>query len=186
MSSRYPAGTAGLVIGDVSGHGPSEAAFAVGVHAGWRTLATVDPNNPSTWLALLDETFFDRNPERFVTALAGRIDIARRTLTLVTAGHPRPIITGTEPHPVDVGPDPPLGIGHADRRKETTVTLRKDQGLLLYTDGLIEQLQPDQPDQRWQEQDLLDYSPSIGTLRTSISMRCSGTSAARRSPMMSL
>ena len=40
------------------------------------------------------------------------------------------------------------GIGHADRRKETTVTLRKDQGLLLYTDGLIEQLQPDQPDQR--------------------------------------
>ena len=94
---------------------------------------------------MVDETFFDRNPERFVTALAGRIDIARRTLTLVTAGHPRPIITGTEPHPVDVGPDPPLGIGHADRRKETTVTLRKDQGLLLYTDGLIGQRQPNQP-----------------------------------------
>lgn len=152
-----PSGTAGLVIGDVSGHGPSEAAFAVGVHAGWRTLAKVDPNNPSTWLALLDETFFDRNPERFVTALAGRIDVARRTLTLVTAGHPPPIITGTDPHPVDVGPDPPLGIGHADRRKETTVTLLKGQGLLLYTDGLLEQRQPNQPDQRWEEQDLLDY-----------------------------
>ena len=35
----------------------------VGVHAGWRTLATVDPNNPSTWLALLDETFFERKPQ---------------------------------------------------------------------------------------------------------------------------
>jgi hypothetical protein len=152
-----PDDAAGFIIGDVSGHGPEEAAFAVGVHAGWRTLAKVAPHNPSTWLALLDETFFGQHPERFVTAVAGRIDIAQRTVTLVSAGHHAPLVVGPETRILAVGPDPLLGIGHSERRKERTVSLSEQQGLLLYTDGLIEQTKPDRPDERWSEEDLLEW-----------------------------
>ena len=153
----FPHGAAGFVIGDVSGHGPDEAAFAVGVHAGWRTLAKVDPHNPSAWFALLDDTFFEGHPERIVTALAGRIDIAQRTITFVSAGHCAPIVVGRDAHELDVGSDPLLGVDYAERRKECTVTLDEDQGLLLYTDGLIEQPKPDRADQRWREEDLLAW-----------------------------
>lgn len=37
------------------------------------------------------------------------------------------------------------------------MTVPEGRGLLLYTDGLLEQPKPDQPDERWAEQDLLDH-----------------------------
>jgi hypothetical protein len=153
----FPDGNAGFVIGDVSGHGPTEAAFAVGVHAGWRTLAMLDPHNPAAWFAMLDETFFHDHPERLVTAIAGRIDVAERRIALSCAGHPPPLVVGGETRPVDTGNDPLLGVGSTGRRKEHTLTLEPEQGLLLYTDGLLEQPIPDRPHERWSEAALLSW-----------------------------
>jgi hypothetical protein len=155
----FPDGAAGFVIGDVSGHGPAEAAFAVEIHAGWRTLARADPHSPAAWLTLLDETFFDDHPERLVTALTGRVEVERRAIALVSAGHCTPVILGPAggARLLDVGTDPLLGIGHPDRRKVHTLTLEKGESLLLYTDGLIEQPRPDAHQHRWTETDLLAW-----------------------------
>jgi serine phosphatase RsbU (regulator of sigma subunit) len=159
-----PTGDTAFVIGDVSGHGPAEAAFAVGVHAGWRTLAKVDPHNPAGWFAMLDETFFDAHPERMCTALAGLIDVTRKRFTVFSAGHPPPVVVGRGAYVADVPSDPLLGIGFSERRKEHSITLRDEQGLLFYTDGLLKQPKPDDPEQRWREEDLLAWLAGRGTV----------------------
>lgn len=148
---------AAFVLGDVSGHGPEEAAFAVGVRAGWLALATVDPHDPSAWLSWLDLTFVEGHPERLVTALVGLVGVAQQSVTLVSAGHCAPMVVGLGAHVVPLQPEPLLGVGHSERRKDATLTLEPGQGLFLYTDGLVEQHRPDRPGERWDEADLLAW-----------------------------
>ena len=147
---------AGFVVGDVSGHGVQEAAFAVGLHAGWRTLATVDPRGPAGWLAALDEQFFRWHPERIATCLTGRVDVPGGRVTFSSAGHHPPIVVGGGARTVDPQPDLVLGVDRRQPRHEHTITLAHGQGLLVYTDGLIEQPRPDGRG-RWSEADLLAW-----------------------------
>ena len=153
-----PSGTAGLVIGDVSCHGPSEAAFAVGVHAGWRTLATVDPNNPSTWLALLDETFFERKPQPRAVRHRPRRPKRHRP-PYPHPGHRRPPAANHRDGTTSCGRGPRPTPRHRTCRPQERDHrhVAEGSGPAAVHRWLIEQLQPDQPDQRWQEQDLLDY-----------------------------
>lgn len=136
------------VIGDVSGHGPDEAAVGVCLRIAWRTLVLAGAE-PHAILPLLQEVLeAERHHRGVFTTLADlRIDPERGSLTLRTAGHPAPLLIpadGTPPVPLSerVG-GPPLGVVADAPWSPTQVELQPGWSVLLYTDGVIEGHRPD-------------------------------------------
>jgi serine phosphatase RsbU (regulator of sigma subunit) len=151
-----PDGAVGFVIGDVSGHGPDAAAFGVSVRSGWKSIAMSMPTDPVAWCALVESAFFrDDRFDGFVTLLTGRFDPSSGRGVLVTAGHPWPILVGPEPHAVPMPRGPLLGPLSPTPRTPIDLDLGADEGLLLYTDGLIENRKQANSRERWNQDDLV-------------------------------
>lgn len=133
-------GTLHALVGDVCGNGPDEAAVGVGLRAAWRALAlTAVPAESSVrTLQLLFEQ--ERHvPELFATLCTLRIALARREVSMIRAGHPRPMLIAGETVRAlsdDLG-NTVLGVGEHDWRSER-VALPERWAILLYTDGIVE------------------------------------------------
>ena len=129
------------MIGDVSGHGPDEAALGTSLRISWRTLMLADrPLEES--LVTLDRvlTHERHHPDIFVTAAFVCIHPDRDQADFYIAGHPPPLLIGPA-GPVPVKPTRvylPLGVAATDDWEPTKVDLQPDGAMLLYTDGLIE------------------------------------------------
>ncbi len=127
------------MIGDVSGHGPDEAALGVCLRVAWRTLILAGTEEerilPLTAQVLVHERAAD---EIFATACMVRIDADRRSARVYLAGHPVPLILGA-PTP-DLPAGPPLGVIDDERWPGVELELPANWRLMLYTDGLIEGL----------------------------------------------
>jgi serine phosphatase RsbU (regulator of sigma subunit) len=155
-----PSGALGYIIGDVCGHGPRAAAFGAAVRSGWKTLATVRPDEPLLWVQGLHDTFFrlGRHADTYVTLNTGLVRFDRQQWRFVSAGHPWPIMVTDEAVTV-VTPrvGPPLGIGVRSGWSESDHTVHEHATVLLYTDGLTEN--PSVETQRHDdgESRLLDY-----------------------------
>jgi serine phosphatase RsbU (regulator of sigma subunit) len=133
-------GELAFVIGDVSGHGPLPAAVALAMRVSWRALTLAGADLESC-LNHMNAVFasLPPSPELFVTVCAGVIDLERMTGSLVSAGHPPPIILTDTAVPAQLKPSPPLGVVTAHRRHEVTdIVLGPEWALLAYTDGLVE------------------------------------------------
>jgi serine phosphatase RsbU (regulator of sigma subunit) len=133
-----PDGTVRLVIGDVCGHGPDEAALGACLRIGWRTLVLSGTPHGEI-LPLLDQLLrTERNTDLFVTVADLTIDPSRRQMTYRLAGHWPPILLagGCEVVPNDQR-GLPLGIP-GGRWGEHHLELPEAWELLVYTDGLIE------------------------------------------------
>jgi hypothetical protein len=154
-----PDGSAGFVIGDVCGHGPTPAAFGTRVRAGWKSLAWVLPTQPARWLEELDRAFFlDGRFDGFVTVIAGRMS-SDGEVTAVCAGHPRPLLIGPEHvDRVDMVAGLPLGIDPTVPRQVCRFEVPPGSSMLLYTDGLIEN--PGTPGGRSSEKALMKALPT--------------------------
>lgn len=129
------------IIGDVSGHGPDEAAVGVCLRIAWRTLilAGTEPDAVlPTLQRVLDAERYDRSVFATVATLAVEPD--RAALTLRTAGHPSPLLIPTaEPRPLVAGAGgPPLGVLGDASWAPTRVVLEPGWSVLLYTDGVVE------------------------------------------------
>ncbi|MGW4138214.1 SpoIIE family protein phosphatase [Streptomyces mirabilis] len=127
-----------LVIGDVMGHGVSEAVTMGRLRTAGRTLA--DLEQP------LDELFFHLNEivsglgdGFYATCLCIVYDPVSRMCQAITAGHPPPVVLrpdGTSYFP-DMPVNPPLGA--ATPPFDTAEFSLPDGAILaLYTDGLVE------------------------------------------------
>lgn len=133
-------GTLNLLIGDVAGHGPDEAALGVCLRIAWRTcvLAGLDPDRV---LPTLDDVLVhERDSEEvFATVCTLAVDPDRRSARLHVAGHPLPLLCDGEvtPLPDDVV-GPALGIVHGVVWGSLEVELPERWTLMLFTDGLIE------------------------------------------------
>jgi hypothetical protein len=155
-----PNGALGYIIGDVCGHGPRAAAFGAAIRSGWKTLATVSPDEPVGWVHGLDDSFFrlGRHSDTYVTLNTGLVERDGRRWKFVSAGHPWPILLGSGgPSMVQPFVGPPLGLGISSGWKESHQALDDDAVLLLYTDGLTENPLPQQPHRRGGERKLLDH-----------------------------
>jgi hypothetical protein len=85
-------GRLAVLIGDVCGHGPREAAFGSALRAGWKAIALGGDDDPTGWVASLDEAFFrDGRVDTYVTLCTGWIDRTIGVARLVSLGHPAPI-----------------------------------------------------------------------------------------------
>ncbi|WP_037885643.1 SpoIIE family protein phosphatase [Streptomyces viridochromogenes] len=137
---------AGLVVGDVVGHGIHSSATMGRLCTAVRTLADVDLP-PDELLTHIDDLvvhlattaqFGDDLAEVGATCLYAVYDPVSRNLAVASAGHPPPAVVlpdGTV-ELVEVTPGPPLGIGGLPF-ETTQVELPEGSTIALYTDGLI-------------------------------------------------
>jgi serine phosphatase RsbU (regulator of sigma subunit) len=128
-----------LLMGDVAGHGPDEAALAARLRSAWRALALAGLGQMEVVDTLDRFIRTEWDTITFATVCTLTISADRRTGTLVLAGHPPPILTGDRSRAV--GADHPgslLGVLPEPRWQAVPVPLEPGATLLLYTDGLIE------------------------------------------------
>lgn len=136
-----PDGTVHVVVGDVCGHGPDEAALGVCLRIAWRTLVLAGTPSSEILGTLQEILVAERyRPALFTTVCMIVVEKGRRALTLYLAGHPPPLVLdedGERPLPTDhLGV--PLGVLADADWKPLEVALHPDWALLLYTDGLID------------------------------------------------
>jgi PAS domain S-box-containing protein len=127
-----------LVIGDVMGHGLSEAVIMGRLRTAVQTLSDLELP-PDEILSHLNDVVAGMGDDCFVTCLYAIYDPVTRTCAYARAGHlPAAVVRpdGTVRFTQDAT-DPPLGV--AEPPFETSELAVPDQSLLvLYTDGLIE------------------------------------------------
>jgi serine phosphatase RsbU (regulator of sigma subunit) len=152
-----PDGRLAVLIGDVCGHGPREAAFGAALRAGWKSIALGGKRDPAEWVDALNMSFFrDGRIDTYATVCTGYLDLSERVARLCAVGHPPPILLDRPPRPLDLPPAPPLGLGKRDAWTATELPWA-GQPLLLYTDGLIENPNVHGKPRRWGEPGLLSW-----------------------------
>ncbi|WP_019143884.1 PP2C family protein-serine/threonine phosphatase [Aeromicrobium massiliense] len=134
-------GTIHVLIGDVSGHGPDEAALGVGLRIAWRTLV-ISGATGDEQLQLLERVLVAErtSAEVFATLTSIELDPDRRHMRVMRAGHPGMILHrrgGADLLEVEGGPALGLLPGEATW---PVVEHRLDAGtgIVLFTDGLFE------------------------------------------------
>jgi serine phosphatase RsbU (regulator of sigma subunit) len=129
-----------ILVGDVCGHGPDEAALGVALRIAWRTLvlAAVDLDEllPILDTVLVGERRFD---EVFATLAMLVVEPTRHRGRLFLAGHPAPLLLDRTPVQL---PDnlvgPALGMLPGVIWGSRIIELGPDWRLMLFSDGLVE------------------------------------------------
>jgi serine phosphatase RsbU (regulator of sigma subunit) len=150
-------GRLAVLIGDVCGHGPREAAFGTALRAGWKAIALSGKHDPADWVDALDASFFrDGRIDTYVTLCTGYLDVITGVSRLVNVGHPPPVLLEHPVRVLDLPPTPPLGLGLNDNWTAIEVPWA-GQPMLLYTDGLVENPNRQGKPRRWGELGLLAW-----------------------------
>ena len=139
-----PTGDVALMVGDVAGHGPAAAALATRLRAMWRGLAVAGVSDSETVRALNETLLAEQeriaSPIPFATLCLATVAADLRSVRIVLAGHPPPILvtdrgTNQDPHP----PGPAIGISEASAWEPHPLPLPDGPwSLVIYTDGLVE------------------------------------------------
>ncbi|MEV7395064.1 SpoIIE family protein phosphatase [Streptomyces sp. NPDC091215] len=131
-------GRVAMVIGDVMGHGITEAATMGRLRTAVRTLADLDMD-PDELLSHLNDLVADLGYDYYATCLYAVFDPVTRLCSFSTAGHPPPLVVhpdGTV-HFHELTVNPPLGA--AEPPFDTYELRLPEESLLVFcTDGLVE------------------------------------------------
>lgn len=136
----------GMIIADVSGHGPPAAV----VMAIMRTILhhqCPDCLEPHEVLRVLNRGLIDQSDAHdgtFVTAFYARYDPRDRSLRYASAGHnpPLKVTPALQVSELDDAQSLPLGVTLMNEFVEGTATLHPGETLILYTDGITEASNP--------------------------------------------
>ncbi|TDE45770.1 response regulator [Nonomuraea mesophila] len=138
---QTPDGSVHVVIGDVCGHGPDEAALGVALRIAWRTLVLAGRTD-ETMLRTLDALLRAERkaPEIFTTLCTATIAPGLGYARMHVVGHPPPVLVrdGHVEVVCDAPSGPPLGIFPDVEWRVIDVPLGEEWTMMLYTDGLIE------------------------------------------------
>ena len=127
----------GITLADVSGKGMPAALLMSATRVILRSLAKLHPS-PGEVLTQLNETLLKDFPVgKFVTMIYSVLDAPSRTVTLASAGHPRPMLINGECSFLAIETGLPLGL-RTSSYPEHTVKLEPGTRLLMYTDGITE------------------------------------------------
>lgn len=134
----------GILIADVSGHGPAAAVVMAMMQAIFDAYPR-EPKGPAEVLEHANYHLFTKRIEhQFVTALFAIYDPETRRLTYARAGHNPPVWMrraeggGWDMAHLDRVGGIPLGILQDVSYEETTIQLQSGQTILFYTDGITE------------------------------------------------
>ena len=136
-----PDGRLHLLVGDVSGHGPDEAALGAGLRIAWRALTLSGASGDLVLCTLQRVIEHERQvPGTFATLCMLEIAPSRRALCMRRAGHPPPVLidgTSVTSLPIAHG-GPPIGMFAGADWPEAPLELPAGWSILLFTDGVIE------------------------------------------------
>jgi serine phosphatase RsbU (regulator of sigma subunit) len=138
--AETPDGHVRLVVGDVCGHGPDEAAIGVCLRAAWRALAICGVGRERTMRALQRVLEHEREiPLLFTTLCTLEIDADGAGAEMMLAGHPPPILIdgASVSNFPDVAVGPPIGLGDG-HWPPSHLDLPPGWAMLFHTDGITE------------------------------------------------
>lgn len=131
-------GRLAVIMGDVSGHGPTALPQTALLRYTLRTHldSGLSPRAAlSTSASMLDHQL----EGSFATAVLAVLDPESRTLTYACAGHPTPMVVAGEPlEPNYAGASPPIGAGLPTGMRQTVVSLPGPAEICFFTDGVVE------------------------------------------------
>jgi phosphoserine phosphatase RsbU/P len=139
-----PSGNVIVVVGDVAGRGIGAAVAMGRLRTALRAHA-LQTDDPSDLLQRLDAHVRHFEPGVMATVLCVVVSADRGELVLSCAGHPPPVAVAYDgpAELVDLPADLPVGIAAVRPRRSTKLLLAPGDGLLLYTDGLVERRDAD-------------------------------------------
>ena len=138
---QVPDGTVHVIIGDVCGHGPDEAALGVALRIAWRTLVLAGVPIDALLGHLQDVLVVERHARHvFTTLCMVSVEPGRTGAAIRLAGHPPPLLLADgRAAPLEPGaPGPPLGILDDANWPAYAVALPAAWSLLLFTDGVTD------------------------------------------------
>jgi serine phosphatase RsbU (regulator of sigma subunit) len=161
---QTPDHTVHIMVGDVAGHGPDEAALGVALRIGWRAL-TFAGLRGNARMSQLERILSAERPGRgiFATVLSVAMSPDSLSFAAVRAGHPGMLLHG--PGTVE-WLEPPAGpaLGLNGKNWPTNMLdLPEGHGLVLLTDGLFEG-HSGRGQERLGEDGLLELARSYATL----------------------
>lgn len=129
-----------LLIGDVSGHGPEEAALGVALRIAWRTLVLAGHSGVDVVAGVEQVLLAERHhDEQYATIAMVSLNAELSRAEVALCGHPSPLLVhGTSIDELDGNRLPILTLLGDDRTGSFTTELEGEWGLLLFTDGLLE------------------------------------------------
>ncbi|MBQ0035858.1 MAG: serine/threonine-protein phosphatase [Firmicutes bacterium] len=132
-------------IGDVSGKGTASSLFMARAFACFKNFASLNLS-PEEIFTRVNKSLNERNKEfYFITAWLGILNIETGELTYVNAGHEKPLFANNkgEVVPLESHTNLVLGISPNQKYKQNTIKLNKGDMILLYTDGVEDEHNPD-------------------------------------------
>jgi serine phosphatase RsbU (regulator of sigma subunit) len=144
----------GVLIADVMGHGTRSALVTAILRTILHSLGS-SAGDPARFLSLLNWHFFDTMKKAdqliFVSACYVVIDTATNVISYASAGHPSPLIGNrksalVEPLFPSLKDNPALGLFPVANYESFTRPLRAEDTLLLFTDGIVEAMNPKDED----------------------------------------
>ena len=129
-----------IVVGDVSGKGVPAALFMAMTKTMIKSAARL-LIDPEYILADVNREISRNNPSlTFVTVFLGILDLSTGVLTYASGGHNPPLFIGRRGNSLLLGEAqcPAIGIDDSFKYHQATVSLRHREGLLLFSDGVIE------------------------------------------------
>ena len=136
-------GRIAVVVGDVAGKGMAAALFMSMVKTMIRD-GLLAGDGPAKVLNHTNARIEQENPEgMFVTVFACILDPATGEARYANAGHMPPLLADDRVCALPVDPGDLLGLFEDFAVREDTVVLERGQGLLVYTDGMVEARQAD-------------------------------------------
>lgn len=139
-------GTVRVVVGDVTGHGPDEAALGVALRVAWRSLVLAGVPADSILRDLQLLLMAERHAEDVFATVCDitlAADLSEAELRL--GGHPAPLLVrhGRVEQAAPERRGPLLGLVDDATWPPALVPLGAEWGMLLFTDGLVEGRTPD-------------------------------------------
>lgn len=138
-------GTVRVVVGDVTGHGPNEAALGVALRVAWRALVLGAMPADSVLQGMQRLLTLERHAEDvFATVCDISLTADLRRATARIAGHPCPLMIGVDSVEQISVPTrgPLLGLTDDTTWRGSDVELGDDWGLVVFTDGVVEGRSP--------------------------------------------
>lgn len=133
----------GIVVADVSGKGTSASFYMAEVKGMMMQLCFQNISPKQVLIEINHRLYDDLDRRMFVTLIYGILNTSKATFTFCRAGHNAVLHLGNKssrhfltPSGIGLGLDP--GDLFNDKLEEMCISLRKDDLLLLYTDGVTE------------------------------------------------
>lgn len=133
---QLPDGRLIALLGDVAGHGLPAAGAMAQLRNALRSLLFTGAT-PAEALAQLNAFALHLMPRTFATAVIARVDLHAGLVEAASAGHLIPLRIGAAVEQAPVQLSPPIGV-RGVQYTPSEFTLHRGQGLIMFSDGLVE------------------------------------------------